>query len=91
LHKEIFSQRQFADYAGSNLVFLTLDFPRKFHLSADAAATNQLLAAEFKIAGFPTLIALDGNGKEVWRHLGYLDGGLKKLSAELDGARPKAP
>jgi thioredoxin-related protein len=90
LHKEIFSRSEFQAYAGSNLVFLTLDFPRKFHLSADATATNNLLAGKFNIEGFPTLIALDGDGKEIWRHLGFIEGGLNALSAELASAKSKA-
>src|SRR3954468_20786712 len=40
LHKKIFSRAEFQTYAASNLVFPTLDFPRKFHLSANAAETN---------------------------------------------------
>jgi thioredoxin-related protein len=90
LHKEIFSRSEFQAYAGSNLVFVTLDFPRKFQLSADATATNSLLATKFNIEGFPTLIALDGDGKEIWRQVGFFDGGLNTLSAELTAAKSKA-
>ena len=89
LHKEIFSQPPFQAYAASNLVFLTVDFPSKFHLSPDAAATNDLLSTQFKVEGFPTLIALDGDGKEIWRNLGYIDGGLKELANQLDAAKAK--
>ena len=88
LHKEIFSRPEFQSYAESNLVFLTVDFPLKtFRLTPEAAATNDLLMAKFNIEGYPTLVALDGQGKEIWRHLGFLDGGLKKLSEELASAK----
>src|SRR5882757_5440411 len=78
LHKEIFSKPEFQAYAESNLVFLVVDFPKNFHLSADAGATNDFLAGKFNIEGYPTLVALDGEGKEVWRHLGFIDGGPKQ-------------
>lgn len=90
LHKEIFSQPPFQAYAASNLVFLTVDFPSKFHLSPDAAATNDLLSTQFKVEGFPTLIALNGDGKEIWRNLGYIDGGFKELASQLAAAKAKA-
>jgi thioredoxin-related protein len=90
LHKEVFSRPEFHAYAESNLVFLTLDFPRKFALREDSAATNKLLATNFKIEGFPTLIVLDGEGKEVWRTVGFSDGLPKELMAALEAAKPKA-
>ena len=87
LHKKVFSQPEFQAYAQSNLVFVTLDFPQKFHLPPDASATNELLSAQFNIEGFPTLLALNGDGKEIWRHLGYIDGGFKELKSSLDAAK----
>jgi thiol-disulfide isomerase/thioredoxin len=90
LHAKVFSQPEFQSYAQSNLAFVTVDFPKKFHLPPDASATNDLLAAQFNIEGFPTLIALDGSGKEIWRHLGYIDGGFKELQSSLETAKSKA-
>lgn len=90
LHDRIFSQPEFRSYAASNLVFLTVDFPQKYRLSPDAGKTNDLLATKFDVEGFPTLVALDGNGKELWRHLGYVDGGFKELRNDLAAAGGKA-
>lgn len=90
LHREIFSKREFGKYAESNLVFLVVDFPKKFHLPPNAGATNDLLLGKFNVEGFPTLVALDGQGKEVWRHLGFMDGGPQQLAATLDGLKTKA-
>jgi len=89
LHTKVFSQPEFQGYAESNLVFLTVDFPSKFHLPPDASATNDLLAAKFSAEGLPTLVALDGTGKEIWRHLGYIEGGFKELQSSLDTAKLK--
>jgi protein disulfide-isomerase len=90
LHKEIFSRPEFQSYAESNLIFLTVDFPTKFRLPPDASATNDFLQTKFNIEGFPTLVAVNGQGKEIWRHLGFLNGGLTKLNTELATAKSKA-
>jgi protein disulfide-isomerase len=89
LREKIFSQPEFQAYAQSNLIFLTVDFPSKFRLPPDAGATNDLISAQFAAQGVPTLVALDGDGKEIWRHLGPFDGGAKKLEEELATARAK--
>ena len=70
LQKEVLSKPEFKTYAESNLIYHVVDFPRRFQLPPDVTATNNLLAEKFSIEGFPTLIALDGNGKEIWRQLG---------------------
>jgi thioredoxin-related protein len=90
LQKEIFSRSAFQAYAQSNLVFLTIDFPNEFQLPPAAGATNAFLAEKFDVQGYPTLIALNGDGKEIWRQVGSFDGGLKKLDADLAAVRPKA-
>ena len=90
LHEKVFSQLEFQAYAESNLVFLSVDFPQKYRLPPDASATNDLLAAQFDVEGFPTLVALNGEGKEIWRHLAAFDGGIKELENELAAARAKA-
>jgi thioredoxin-related protein len=90
LHTKVFSQPEFQAYAESNLVFLTVDFPSKIRLPPDASATNDLLAAKFGAEGLPTLVALDGTGKEIWRHLGYIEGGFKELQSSLEAAKSKA-
>jgi protein disulfide-isomerase len=91
MHEKIFSQPKFLTYAESNLIFLTVDFPLKFRLPPDAGATNDLLSARFDAEGVPTFVALNGDGKEIWRHLGSIDGGFKELKSDLDEAkaRPK--
>ena len=90
LEKKIFSQPDFQAYADSNLVFLHVDFPAKFHLPPEAAATNDLLSVQFDAEGVPIMIALNGDGKEIWRHRGPFDGGFKELAGELDAVRSQA-
>jgi thioredoxin-related protein len=65
--KEVFSKPEFLAYEKSNLVFIRIDFPFRTALPADANATNALLSRQFDVPGFPTFVALDHDGGEVWR------------------------
>jgi thioredoxin-related protein len=90
LHKEIFSQPGFQSYAESNLVFLTVDFPSRFRLSPEANATNDFLSEKFDVEGFPTLVALNGDGKVIWQHLGFIEGGPGKFITTFETAKAKS-
>ncbi len=84
LDKEVFGQKEFQDYAEKNLVLLKLDFPRKKDLPADEKKQNDQLASQYKVSGFPTLVALDSEGAKIWEKVGYLKGGPSALIAELE-------
>ena len=91
LRREVFGQPEFASYAQSNLVFVVADFPGKYRLSPEANATNDLLAARFGIRGFPTLVALDGQGNKIWQQAGFSpSSGSAELLATLDEVKAKA-
>ena len=83
LQKEVFAQPEFADYAAKNLVLLEVDFPRRKEQSAGQKAANEMLAEQFRIEGFPTILVLDGSGK-ILGQLGYMPGGPKPFIAELE-------
>jgi len=89
LDAEVFSQQQFADYAKKNLVLVEVDFPAQKKLDAALAKANDALKDKYKIAGFPTLIALKPDGAVVWNQVGYLEGGPKAVIAKLDEAKKK--
>ncbi|MBW8782150.1 MAG: thioredoxin family protein [Verrucomicrobia bacterium] len=85
LDQEILSTPQFKTYAGRKLILVKLDFPRTLPQSDAEKAQNEQLSRKFKIEGYPTVVVLNGKGKEVAR-LGYQEGGpgpfieaLKKL------------
>jgi len=85
LDREILSTSQFKTYAGQNLILVKLDFPRGIPQSDSEKAQNEQLSQRFKIEGFPTVVVVNGQGKELGR-LGYQEGGpgpfieaLKKL------------
>ncbi|MDX2111282.1 MAG: thioredoxin family protein [Verrucomicrobiota bacterium] len=71
LARDLLTTPKFTDYATHNLVLLKLDFPKKTALSAEQRKHNDTLATQYKVEGFPTLILLDPQGKEVSREVGY--------------------
>ncbi len=88
LHKEVFSQPEFAEYAKKNLVLVEVDFPRMKKLSEAQKAANDALQQKYKVQGYPTIIVLNGEGKQVGE-LGYMKGGPAAFTAELDKAKKK--
>ena len=75
LSKETFDQPKFLEYAKDHLVLLELDYPNGKEQSEAVNKQNAELSEKFKIQGFPTLVLIDGDGKEIARHVGYLAGG----------------
>ena len=86
LDADTFSQPAFATYAQTNLVLVVVDFPNHKEQSAELKAANAALQKKYSVDGYPTLVALNGDGKEVWHVEGYLEGGPAALISQLDGA-----
>ena len=86
LKKEVFSQPQFQEYASKNLVLMEVDFPRGKSQAAALQTQNMQLAEHYAIAGFPTIIVLNGDGKKVGE-LGYMPGGATEFIAQLEKLR----
>jgi len=85
--RDVLSQPQFKEYARNNLVLVELDFPRAKTQSAELRKQNRQLAQQYEVVGFPTIIALNGNGQKVWEYAGYFAGGLEAFIAELEKLR----
>jgi thioredoxin-related protein len=83
LNKEIFSQPEFVEYAQKNLVAVELDYPQKKEQTAELKKANKELQKKYGIKGYPTIVVLNGEGKEVGR-LGYMKGGPKAFIEELE-------
>lgn len=75
LEKEVFTKKEFQEYAKQHLVLMEVDFPRKKELPAEVKAQNKALDKEFKIEGYPTLFLLDADGKKLSGDVGYREGG----------------
>lgn len=71
LHKNVFSSKEFTDYAKKNLVLVEVDFPRSKSQSAELKKANKMLATQFDIKAYPTIVILDSSGKELSKKSGY--------------------
>lgn len=87
LDKEVFSQKEFKEFAKENLVLFLADFPRKKKQDEIIKKQNADLSKKYAIEGFPTVLLMDAEGK-VFARTGYERGGaaayvqhLKKLIA----------
>ena len=88
LDKEVFSEKEFKDYAKQNLVLIELDYPQQKRLTKHTKDQNEKLKGEYKIKGYPTVIILNSEGKQVGQ-LGYMEGGPKAFIAALDKLKTK--
>lgn len=76
MDEEVFTKDRFVKEASKKFVLVSVDSPRdKSILSALARKQNRELAEEYKVRGYPTVVIVDPDGKEVKRHSGYRAGG----------------
>jgi protein disulfide-isomerase len=83
--KEVLNTPEFQEYAAKNVVLVLLDYPRATVQSDDLKKANAALKDQYQIEGFPTLVVLDKDGKEIGRQVGYSEGGPKAFIAKLEG------
>src|SRR5579863_5494511 len=81
LDADTFSKPAFVDYAKKNLVLVEVDFPAQKPQSSELKAANKALQDKYSVDGYPTLIALNADGTQVWKHVGYLEGGPSAIIA----------
>lgn len=82
LDKEVFSTPEFKQYAKDNLVLVEVDFPRQKFINPQTKQQNDALQTQYKVEGYPTVIVLDPEGKQVGS-LGYEEGGAKAFIEKL--------
>lgn len=93
LKKGVWDKPEFQEYAAKNLVLVELDFPQGKKLPASLKKQNDKLSKDFDVEGFPTILVLSPEGKELGRMAGY--GGdspaayIKKIEKLI--AKQKAP
>ncbi len=82
--KEVLDTAEFQDYAAKNVVLVELDYPSKKAQSSELKKANAALKDQYDIHGYPTLVVLDKDGKEIGRQVGYSRGGPKAFIAKLE-------
>jgi protein disulfide-isomerase len=87
--KEALDTDQFAQYAKSHLVLVLADFPNSKPQSDALKTANAAMQKKYSVDGFPTLIVLNSDGKEIGRQVGYASGGSDAFIAELQGFSKK--
>jgi hypothetical protein len=78
-NKDVFEQPAFKEFAKDKLVLMKLDFPRSKPQTPEIKERNQQLAAQYQVEGFPTVILLGADGKELAREVGYKGGGVSQF------------
>ena len=92
LRTEVFSTKEFQDYASVHFVLVEVDFPEGKELDESLATQNLELQRKYGVTQYPTIILCDGEGKTLGT-TGYRTGGpekyLKHLRSLLDKAKKK--
>jgi hypothetical protein len=83
LQKDVFLKKEFVEYARTNLVLVSVDFPKRKPQPRGVQETNQALATRFQVEGFPTLLVLNEDGSKLGV-LGFGEGGPKTFIKELE-------
>jgi thioredoxin-related protein len=83
--KDVLDTPEFQEYAAKNLVLVEVDFPNKKAQSKELKKANTALQTQYKAEGFPTLVVLNKDGKEIGRQVGYAKGGPKAFIEKLEG------
>ena len=83
IEKEVFSQKEFKDFAAENLILMEADFPKKKQLPAELKKQNAALEKEYLNKGYPTVYLLDSEGKKLSDDIGELKGGTEAYITKL--------
>ncbi len=71
LREKVFESEQFTQWAKSRLIFIEVDFPAQKKLSEDVERQNALMKRKYQVDGYPTIVVVNHEGKELARTVGY--------------------
>ncbi len=89
LKAEVFDTTTFKEWAARSVILLEVDFPQGKPLAESQQRENSMLAERFGIEGFPTIVLLSAEGRELGR-LGYQAGGPEAWIAAADAILKRA-
>ncbi len=81
MRKNVFSKKEFVEKASKDYVLVEIDLPKA---DKALAARNQIVAEKYKIDGFPTVVLLNGEGKEFSRFYASEYPEMDKFLAHID-------
>ncbi len=90
LRKNVFSSSEFTEYAKKNLILVDVDFPRHKQQPAEQKKANEALAQKYQVEGFPTVVVLSPDGKEMKKQVGYDGETPKDFIASLEKLRKQS-
>jgi protein disulfide-isomerase len=82
LDKDVYSKKEFLDYAKKNVVLVKVDFPKTKTQSKALKEANQKLMDKYGVEAFPTAVILGSDAKLLGKEVGYKP--LKEVVATLD-------
>ena len=77
IEKDVFSKKEFKDFAAKHLILMEADFPKKSEQPEALKKQNKALEKTYLNGGYPTVYLLDAEGKKLSDDLGELKGGLE--------------
>ena len=89
MNKDVFSKKEFKDWAKDKLVLVEVDFPDKKQQSEAQNRHNVEVKDKYEIEGFPTLLVLDADGKKLGTLVGYDGKGAKSVIAKIENLLKK--
>ena len=87
LRKNVLTSPEFIQYAKTNLVLVDVDFPKFTPQSEEQKKANERLCEQYKVEGFPTIVVLNSDGKELTKRSGYYVSSPKDFLADLEKLR----
>jgi thioredoxin-related protein len=83
LHSKVLTSKEFEEFAQKNLVLVEVDFPRNKTQTEEQKKANRALAKKFNIEGYPTIVVLSKDGKELKKDVGYSGQSASEFVADL--------
>ena len=91
LHQRVLTTRAFLDHVKDRYILVKVDFPRNLPQPDNLRAANRILAREFKVESFPTMLVLDAEGQEQNRLNGYENVPVGDFIKALETPPPAPP
>lgn len=83
LDRDVFAKPDFKEFGEKSLVLLEIDFPKGKPQPPELVKQNESLGRKFKVEGYPTLVLLSPEGKEVKRWVGGGEAFFSELKAAV--------